>query len=154
MEPVNISYKGYHITTDKAQLQPKAIHAWLTQHAYWCKNISFDIVKKAFDNSYTIGVLIDGKQIAYGRFITDYSVFAHLADVYVEELHRGKGLSKKMMEILMEQDWVKNLRSITLGTLDAQELYRKYGFSEPQYPDRRMEIQRPLIYGDNQNRCK
>jgi GNAT superfamily N-acetyltransferase len=154
MTPVNLEYKGYHFTTDKERLQPEAIHAWLSENAYWCKHIPFDVVKSAFDNSYTLGILKDGKQIAYARFITDYAVFAHLADVYVEASHRGKGLSKKMMDILMEQDWVKNLRSITLGTLDAHELYRKYGFSELQYPDRRMEIQRPLIYGDSQNRCK
>jgi GNAT superfamily N-acetyltransferase len=154
MTPVNLEYKGYHITTDKAQLQPEVIHAWLTEHAYWCKHIPFEVVKKAFDNSYTIGVLKDSRQIAYGRFITDYAVFAHLADVYVEEAHRGKGLGKKMMDILMGLDWVKSLRSMTLGTLDAHELYRKYGFGDLQRPERRMEIIKTGIYGGTKNKCK
>ena len=154
MAPINIEYKGYLVTTDKTQLQPDTIHKWLSEKAYWCKNIPYNIVKSAFDNSYTIGALIDNKQIAYARLITDYTTFAYLADVYVEEAHRGNGISKKMMDILMALDWMKGLRKIMLGTLDAHELYRKYGFTESKYPDRIMEIARPTIYGDNHNRCK
>lgn len=153
MEPITINYKGYTITTDKSQMLVKDIHQWLSTEAYWCKNIPFHIVQKAFDNSYCIGILKDGKQIGYARFVTDYAIFAYLADVFVEEGHRGIGLSKKMMDILMELDWVKGLRGVMLATLNAHGLYEQYGFGVHKNPERVMALARPDIYGDNNNPC-
>jgi N-acetylglutamate synthase-like GNAT family acetyltransferase len=151
MKPVNIEYEGYTITTDKALMQPSAIHKWLTEESYWAKHVPFEIVKASFDNSYCIGILKDNKQIGYGRLITDYATFAYLADVYVEAAHRGNGLSKKMMETLMEQDWVKGMRKILLATLDAHGLYAQYGFTPMPISERYMEISRPFIYGDTES---
>jgi GNAT superfamily N-acetyltransferase len=154
MSRINITKEGYLITTDKSLMQPETIHRWLSTKAYWCKDIPYDTVKLAFDNSYCAGVLKEGKQVGYARLITDYATFAYLADVYLEEEHRGKGLSKQMMNTLMEEDWVKKLRRIMLATVDAHTLYRGYGFKEPKFPDRLMEITRPEIYGDTQNTCR
>lgn len=150
MEPITIDYKGYTITTDKSLMIVKDIHQWLSTEAYWCKNIPLHIVQTAFNNSYCIGVIKDGKQIGYARFITDYAVFAYLADVFVTEPHRGLGLSKKMMDILMNLDWVNGLRALKLGTLDAHSLYEQYGFKKTT-SDRNMEIIRDNIYSDNDN---
>ena len=122
------------------------IYDWLYHEAYWCKGIPFEIFKPTFDNSFCIGAIIDGKQIAYARFVTDYATFAYLADVYVTEEHRGKGISKKMMQLLFDLDWVKGLRRIMLATRDAQELYKQFGFTACKYPERIMEISRPAIY--------
>jgi GNAT superfamily N-acetyltransferase len=154
MLPIEIEHQGYIITTDKQKLQPAAIHKWLSEKSYWSKKIPYDLVKTAFDNSYCIGILKDGLQVGYARFVTDYASFAYLADVYVEEEHRGQGLAKKMMEILMELDWVKGLRKIMLATLDAHELYKQFSFDVPALPERYMEISRPIIYGDQNNPCK
>ena len=153
MKPISIEHNGYTITTDKAKLQPEAVHKWLSEQSYWAKHIPYHIVKTSFDNSYCIGVLKDGEQVGYGRLITDYATFAYLADVYVQEAHRGNGLSKKMMEILMEQDWVKGLRKLMLATLDAHGLYTQYGFTPMAISERYMEISRPIIYGDAENPC-
>ena len=153
MKPVKIEYKGYTITTDKTEMQAEAIHKWLTEQSYWAKHIPFDIVKTSFDNSFCIGILKNNEQVGYGRLITDYATFAYLADVYVTEPHRGIGLSKKMMEILLEQDWVKGLRKIMLATLDAHGLYAQYGFTPMLISERYMEISRPIIYGDTESVC-
>lgn len=154
MKPINVDHNGYLITTDKEKMQPLAIHKWLSEESYWCKNIPYELVKKSFDNSYCIGVLKDNEQIGYGRFITDYATFAYLADVYIHESHRGQGLSKKMMEVLMELEWVKGLRKLMLATLDAHGLYAQYGFTPMVISERYMEISRPIIYGDSTNACK
>lgn len=152
MEPITIDYKGYTITTDKSLMKLQDIHQWLSTEAYWCKNIPLSAVQTAFDNSFCIGILKDGRQIGYGRFITDYAVFAYLADVYVEDEHRRIGLSKKMMEILMNLDWMAGLRVIKLGTLDAHGLYEQYGFKRSS-SGRDMEIIRANVYGDMNNPC-
>ncbi len=146
MQPITLDFNGYTITTDKAQMKVGDLHRWLSKEAYWSVNIPLDTVQTAFDNSFCIGVIIDGRQIAYARLITDYATFAYLADVFVEETHRGKGISKKMMELLFDIDWVKKLRAIKLATSDAHDLYRKYGFKELANPEKNMEIRRADVY--------
>jgi GNAT superfamily N-acetyltransferase len=146
MTTVNEHYAGYLITTDKALMKPTDIHHWLSTSSYWAKGLPYDIFKISFDNSFCIGALQDGKQVAYARLITDYATHGYLADVFVTEEHRGKGLSKKMMEILFSLDWVLKLRSISLATSDAHELYKKYGFAPFKNPEKYMQILRPNIY--------
>jgi GNAT superfamily N-acetyltransferase len=153
MQPITIDYKGYTISTDKRLLKVEDVHHWLSQKSYWCKDVPFEVVKTSFDHSHCIGAIKEGRQIAFARFVTDYAVFAYLADVYVEESHRGIGISKKMMEILMDQKWVHGLRRIMLATLDAHGLYKQFGFSAPHKPERLLEIVRPAIYGDVNNPC-
>src|SRR5688572_17319518 len=106
---INTEYKGYLFTTDKSLMQVERVHKWLSEESYWVKNIPFDVVKGAFEQSYCLAVIKDGVQIGYARIITDYHTIAWLGDVYIEEEHRGQGLSKKMMELLFEQDWTKKL---------------------------------------------
>lgn len=145
MKPISsftIRYKEYLITSDKAQLQPEAIQEWLSKESYWAKNISLESVMQCFENSFMIGALFEGKQVANARMVTDYTIFGYVADVYVATNHRGKGLGKEMMAVLMDIDWVKSLRRIMLATADAHGLYKQYGFQELKYPVRMMEINR------------
>jgi GNAT superfamily N-acetyltransferase len=146
MQPLTIGFNDYVITTDKSQMNVHDIHFWLTTEAYWCKGIPFDTFRTAFENSFCIGAITDGRQIAFARLITDYATFAYLADVFVIESYRGKGISNKMMEILMAQDWVKSLRCIRLATMGTHWLYRKFEFTDCAHPERIMEIVRPDIY--------
>ncbi|MBL7718786.1 MAG: GNAT family N-acetyltransferase [Flavipsychrobacter sp.] len=154
MEPINIPFHDYVITTDRSRLSAEAAHQWLTTESYWSKQISYEVVKRAFDHSFVIGILHGGEQVGYGRLVTDYATFGHLADVYVLEAHRGKGLSKKMMSVLMDIDFVKKLRNISLGTLDAHGLYEPFGFRQHEHPERILFISRPDIYGDVNNPCR
>lgn len=78
--------------------------------------------------------------------ITDSATFAYLADVYVIDQHRGKGLSKWMMQEIMSHPQMQGLRRIALATMDAHELYRKYGFTELANPETFMENWNPDVY--------
>lgn len=153
MKHIMNMHGNYLITTDKSLLKPAEVHKWLSNKAYWSKGIPYDLVKSAFDHSFCIGALHEGKQVSYARLITDYTTFAYLADVYVAEEHRGKGISKKMMELIMELPWVQRLRRFMLATLDAHQLYEQFGFAQPGHPERLMEINRPAVYGDKENLC-
>lgn len=139
MEPIIIQYKEYIITTDKTQLQPAAIHKWLSEESYWIKGVSYESVKATFDNSFCIGILYNGQQVGFARLVTDYHRFGYLMDVYVIEEHRGKGLGREMMNVFMNIDWVKNLQSILLATTNAHNLYKQFGFETLPNPDRMMK---------------
>ena len=149
MDVIITKFKGYTITTDKSLMKVDDIYKWLSERSYWCAGIPFETFRPTFDNSFCIGTLIYGNQVAYARLVTDYATFGYLADVYVAEEHRGKGISKKMMELLLALDWVKGLRRIMLATRDAQELYKQFEFTECKNPERIMEITRPNIYQAN-----
>ncbi|OJW83234.1 MAG: hypothetical protein BGO69_19180 [Bacteroidetes bacterium 46-16] len=154
MKPFTISYNDYTITSDKALIPVEALHKWLSEESYWVKNIPFDVVKNSFEGSFTIGILKDEELVGYARLVTDYATLAILADVFVVEAHRGRGLSKKMMEVMLGLDWVKRLRNIMLGTRDAQGLYAQFGFINPEFPGRIMQLHQPSIYGDMNNTCR
>jgi len=145
-DQITFPYNDITITTDKELMIASDIFRWLSEVSYWCKGIPYEIFKRGFDNSFCIGAIHNGKQVGYGRLITDYATFAYLADVYVLETYRGQGISKVMMQTLLDLDWVKGMRAIRLATVDAHGLYEKFGFTGSKQPERLMEITRPDIY--------
>lgn len=146
MNGIHFQHGDYCITSNKELMQVEAIHKWLSEEAYWSKGIPFHLVKGAFDHSFCVGALYHTEQVGFGRLLTDHCSFGYLADVYVLEAHRGKGIGVAMIKSLFDLDWVKGLRRIMLATRDAQELYKKVGFTALQHPERMMEIVRPGIY--------
>lgn len=127
------------ISTDKEKLQINVIHKFLST-SYWAKNIPFEIVKQSINNSLCFGIYKEGTQIGFSRLITDYTTFAYLADVFVIEQYRGKGLSKWMMQQIIDYPELQGLRTWMLKTADAHGLYQQYGFDKPKFPERVMEF--------------
>lgn len=47
---------------------------------------------------------------------------------------------------MTDQPWVGKLRRLMLNTLDAHELYRRYGFNNLTNPTMLMEVYRPNVH--------
>ncbi len=135
----------YEVSTDAARLDVEAIHAFLTG-TYWSPGIPLATVERAVKNSVCVGAYIDRAQIGFARMVTDKATFAYLADVYVLEEHRGNGLSKRMLEALLQLQELQGLRRIMLATRDAHALYDKFGFKALATPARFMERHNPNAY--------
>jgi N-acetylglutamate synthase-like GNAT family acetyltransferase len=135
----------YSISSDPQKLDLEVIHGYLTR-SYWAQGISKEIVQKAIEGSLCFGVYHFDKQVGFARVVTDHATFAYLCDVFVLEEHRGKGLSKKLMEAIMKHPSLQGLRRFMLVTKDAHGLYEPFGFQRPPIPDRYMEIHRPDVY--------
>jgi len=86
------------------------------------------------------------KQIGFARLITDRATYAYIADVYILEEYRRKGLSKWLMSCVKGHPDLQGLRRWALATRDAHGLYRQFGFTELKAPQRWMEITNPGIY--------
>jgi N-acetylglutamate synthase-like GNAT family acetyltransferase len=140
----------YDITCDRARLDIDAIHGFLSQ-AYWSTGIPRAVVERAIDNSLCFGVFHQGQQVGLARVITDKATFAYLADVYILPEHRGKGLSRRLMERVIQHPDLQGLRRFLLATRDAHELYAKFGFKPLAAPDRIMEIHNPMVYSGSGN---
>jgi GNAT superfamily N-acetyltransferase len=78
--------------------------------------------------------------------VTDRATFAWLCDVFVLEAYRGRGLSKWLLECVMNYPALQGLRRILLGTRDAHGLYERFGFTSLADPSRFMEVFRPDVY--------
>ncbi len=138
---------GYRLSFDPAELQLDAIHAYL-QRSYWSPGIPKETVAKAIQHSLCIGAYApDGAQVGFARLATDHATFGYLADVYVLEAHRGKGLSRAMVEALLALPEVQGFRRLLLATRDAHGLYEKLGFESVTDPKPFMQIVRKDIYG-------
>ena len=136
----------FSISTDRSQLDISTIREFLSQRSYWATGVPMSIMQKAIENSLCFGVYDGTKLVGFARVITDYATFGYLADVFILEDYRGKGLSKWLMECVMRYPDLQRFRRWMLATRDAHELYRKFGFTELKHPERLMEIVRPEIY--------
>ena len=136
----------YLVSDDRNILDIDAIHAFLSQQSYWANGISRERLETAVENSIPLGLFDGEKQIGFARAITDRATFAYLADVYVDEAYRGRGLSKLLIDAVLGHPEVQHLRRWMLGTRDAHDLYRQFGFIPLEEPRRWMELADPEAY--------
>ena len=136
----------YLISTDPERLDLNAIHAFLTT-CYWAKGIPRELVERSIKHSLCFGIYhVSGGQVGFARVISDVATIAYLGDVFVLESHRGRGLSKWMMECIMQHPDLQGLRRWILLTRDAHDLYAKFGFTPLKSADRYMELHQPDVY--------
>ncbi len=124
------------VSSDPEKLDLAFTHHWLADEAYWSKGLPFNVFKRMLDHSLCFGVYHQtGKQVGFGRVITDYTTFAWLTDVFIIDEYRGKGLSVFLMNCILDHPELKILRRWLLGTDYAHGLYRKFGFVELDHPE-------------------
>jgi GNAT superfamily N-acetyltransferase len=122
---------GYEISTDPARLDRDAIHAFL-RTAYWSPDVERDVVERSIDGSLPFGLYApDGELAGFARAVTDGASFAWIADVFVLEPHRGRGLGVWLVENVLAHPEVRDVRRVMLGTADAHGLYERFGFRPP-----------------------
>lgn len=135
------------LSTDPALLDVDAIHAFLAA-CYWSPGIHRTRVERALANSICFGVYDTGvrrtdgagpAQVGLARVISDLASYAYLCDVYILETHRGRGLSKWLIESILAHPDLQGLRRFCLMTRDAHGLYQKYGFTPMPDPTRYLE---------------
>jgi GNAT superfamily N-acetyltransferase len=134
------SVNGILYSASKKLLQVEVIHRYLSVESYWAKGIPFETVKASIKGSLCFAAYQNNKLIAFARVITDGATFGYLADVFVLEEFRGRGISKELMRFIMDCQACKGFRRMMLATWDAHGLYAQFGFTTLGRPDRFMEI--------------
>jgi GNAT superfamily N-acetyltransferase len=135
----------YSISTSKEKLDTGFIHRFLSR-SYWAENIPLETVQKSIDGAMCFAVYDKDTQIGFARVITDHATFGYLADVFIDENYRGRGLSKWLMEVIMGHPALQGFRSWQLATRDAHGLYARFGFKPLEKPERIMRKEVPGIY--------
>ena len=136
---------GFTITTEREKMDIELIHSFLNR-TYWAEGISKETIRRSIEGSLCFGVFENDKQVGFARMITDRATFAYLADVFIIEEYRGRGLSKWLMEVIMSHPDLQGLRRMILATKDAHGLYKQFGFTPLINVDRWMNILDPDVY--------
>ncbi len=135
----------FSISTERGRLDLPVIHNFLAKDSYWAQGRGIETVKRSIENSLNFGLYKGGQQIGFARVVTDHATFAWLADVFVLDAYRGRGLGKWLIEVILSHPELQELRRWVLGTKDAHEIYRQFGFSELKQPERWMERPDPRM---------
>ena len=96
-------------------------------------------MQTTIDASFCFGIYLDDEQVGFARVITDYVVFAYLMDVFIDENHRGNGYSSILIEAMMKEPQLQQVKIWRLATSDAHFLYEKFGFTTLAHPEKMME---------------
>jgi len=135
--------KGFQISTDQSLLDFEMIYKYLSEDSYWAKAVPAETLKKAIENSFCFGVYKQNTQVGLARVVTDKATFAYICDVFVLPDYRGLGLSKWLIQTIMEHPELQGLRRWSLATADAHSLYSQFGFTQISRPERWMEKFKP-----------
>jgi GNAT superfamily N-acetyltransferase len=133
------------LSTDRARLDVDVIHRVLAT-TYWAAGIPRDVVARAIAGSIAFGLFERGELVGFARVISDLATYAYLADVFVVEAQRGRGLGDWLVESILLHPQLQGLRRFALITRDAAPLYARHGFAAPAEPSGYMEIVDREVY--------
>jgi GNAT superfamily N-acetyltransferase len=124
---------GIELDDSKERIDREEVHRFLSEVAYWSLGRPRETQDRLIDQAARVVGLYDGdRQIGFCRAATDGTSFVYLADVYVLEEYRGRGLGEELVREMVENGDLARLRWF-LHTQDMHPLYRKVGFEEPDY---------------------
>jgi GNAT superfamily N-acetyltransferase len=130
------------ISTDTARIDVDLVHGFL-RTSYWAEGRPRELVERSIANSICFGAYTEGRQVAFGRVVTDRAVFAYLADIFVVPEFRGRGISKRLVRAMLDHPDLASVNGIHLRTRDAHGLYAQFGFGPIANPEEMMARHRP-----------
>ncbi|GAA2134459.1 GNAT family N-acetyltransferase [Nocardioides bigeumensis] len=125
--------EGYEIDDDPARVDRDAVWEWLSTQAYWHRGRSRADVERQLDGAWRVVAAYDGATgalVGFARALSDGVALAYLADVFVEDAHRGRGLGHALVTAMVDEGPGSGFRWM-LHTADAHGLYAAHGFGPP-----------------------
>ncbi len=123
---------GYELDDDRARVDREAVHRFLSEDAYWARGRPRDVSDALIDSATRVVGLYapDGSQAGFARAVSDVHTVSYLADVYVLEEHRGRGLGLELVRFAVDEEPLARTKWL-LHTRDMHALYAKLGFETP-----------------------
>jgi GNAT superfamily N-acetyltransferase len=121
----------YELDDDLGRIDRAAVHRYLSEESYWAKGRAREVQDELIDGAArVVGLYHAGELVGFTRTLSDGHVQSYLADVYVLEAHRGRGLGVELVRFSVDEGPLAHTKWF-LHTEDAHDLYRKFGFDEP-----------------------
>lgn len=127
------TFGDYVFSADKSRLDLDYMYQLLCVPSRYSTGLPPERLPIVIENSLCFSVFYEGKQIGFSRVITDYSEFASIWDVFIDEPHRGKGVGQALLKYIFEHPRLKGIFRWFLMTEDAHGLYQKFEFKTEIY---------------------
>ena len=129
----------YVVTDDAAAVDLDVVQSFLANDSYWAMGRTREQQARANELSTCFSVLHapDDEFVGFARVLSDEVGFGWVADVFVLEPHRGRGVAVFLMTCVVES--FQHLPRLVLGTRDAHGVYEKVGFRPLSRVERWME---------------
>lgn len=121
---------GERLTTERGEIDHRAVWRWLHDESYWARGRPWDVHERALSASRCFAIIgPEGETRAFCRVVTDGATFAWLSDVVVLPPFRGRGLGKQLVAAVARTQDEGGIRRVLLATADAHGLYSQFGFA-------------------------
>ena len=121
----------YELDDDRGRIDRVAVHRYLSEESYWARGRPRAVQDELIDTAArVVGLYHQGHQVGFTRTLSDGHAQSYLADVYVLDEHRGRGLGVELVRFSVDEGPLAATKWF-LHTADAHDLYRKFGFAEP-----------------------
>lgn len=122
------------IARNKKQLNITLIHQFLT-NSYLAKGRTIEQVTESIDHSICYGVYKNEQQIGFARVISDKVVFAYIMDVFIIDHERANGYAVQLLDEVLQDRDLDEVKQWYLKTKDAHQFYAKSGFKDLEHPE-------------------
>jgi GNAT superfamily N-acetyltransferase len=129
----DLDLNGFIFSANKKKVDLDYVYNLLCVPSRYSTGLPVERFALVLENSLCFSVYHEGKQIGFSRVITDYTEFASLWDVFIDEPYRRQGLGKSLMKYVMEHPRLRGIFRWFLMTEDAHGLYQKFGFKAEAY---------------------
>lgn len=127
------NFGEYVFSVDKGKLDLDYMYKLLCIPSRYSTGLPPERLPIVIENSLCFSVFYQGKQVGFSRVITDYSEFASLWDVFIDEPHRRAGVGQALLKYIFDHPRLKGVFRWFLMTEDAHGLYQKFDFKTEIY---------------------
>jgi GNAT superfamily N-acetyltransferase len=123
----------FELDDDPDRVDVDLVWQFMSTEAYWGRWRDRDLVERQLAGAWRVvgAYRTDtGRMVGFARAISDGVGLAYLADVFVVAQARGHGVGKALVRRMIDDGPGAEFRWM-LHTADAHELYRRFGFTEP-----------------------
>lgn len=123
----------FELDVDPDRVDVEVVWSFLSRQAYWGRWRGRDDLTGQLTSAWrVVGAYhrATGRMVGFARAVSDGVALAYLADLFVLPEARGHGLGKDLVRVMIEEGPGAGFRWL-LHTADAHDLYRRFGFTEP-----------------------
>jgi GNAT superfamily N-acetyltransferase len=124
---------GYVVDDDAERVDVAAVWQFLSTQAYWGRwRRREDVAAQVRSAWRVVGVYRcdSGALVGFARAVSDGVSLAYLADVFITPGHRGRGLGKLLVAVMIDRGAGAGFHWL-LHTADAHSMYAGFGFAPP-----------------------
>lgn len=107
--PYEVTEDPHLVSDDLSKLDLELAYGYL-RGSYWASDVPREEILRSIRNSLTFGLYHERVQIGSARVVNDCARFAYLADVFVLEEHRGRGLGRWLVECVLDHPGLRGVR--------------------------------------------